>query len=398
MSVGLLRRAVELLPPQAPERLDDRAVLADVLVWVDEHDEAARVLDAAAAAAHPDDAPAQARLVVARHHLSLWGPGEHDPEVMVDDVQRAITVLEQAGDHEALAYAYLVAYHASYRRAAVTRSPQLDSEEHFRLAAEHARAAGARHLEGMAAVWLCVLLRRGWQPVEDAKRRMHAVLEDPPTRNAYAAALGGLGLLRAMEGAFDEGRALVAEGNGIIRELGLGHAATADLINLADVEIIAGDLGAAECFLRAAVVELDTMGDAFSAVNAAWRLALVLVAARRDDEAAAYLERRSDVDAGEWVEAWRLVLRATLAARRGESSDARHLLDRADRVMAELNAGGMEVDVLRQAAEASATAGQLEDARARLERAADLAGRLGYVVGERAAREQLAALGERTDG
>ena len=74
-------------------------------------------------------------------------------------------------------------------RRATTRvsSPPLTRPERRRstpkrssgLAAKHARAAGSRFLEGVATSWLCVLLRRGWQPVEEARRRIQPFLEDP---------------------------------------------------------------------------------------------------------------------------------------------------------------------------------------------------------------------------
>jgi hypothetical protein len=50
------------------------------------------------------------------------------------------------------------------------------------------------------------------------------------------------------------------------------------------------------------------------------------------------------------------------------------------------------VDVLLQAAEASELIGRHDDASRRLRRAMELAERLGYVVGRRAAAERLAAI------
>ena len=397
-SAGLLRRAVALLPSDAPERLALAPVLADALAWSDEREAAARVLDDAVAAARPDDERMRARLVVARYNLELWGPAEGDPEEMLEHVRKAIAVLEAAGDDEGLAYAHIVAYHASYRRSAGAGARQLDAEEEFGLAAKHARAAGSRFLEGMATSWLCVLLRRGWQPVEEATHRILAILEDPPNRMTRASALGGLGTLRAMEGAFDEGRALMAEGHALIEDLGLRQTAAADSIALADVEIIAGDLDAAERFLRGGLAELDAVGDRFSAVNAAWRLALVLVRSGRDHEAERFLKRVAEADYGDWVEVWRLLLGATLAARRGQSTKAEQLLRESESLMQGLYESGMQADALLQAAEASELLGRTADAVDRLRRAAEIARRLGYVVAERTARERLCRPGAHADG
>ena len=392
-TAGLLRRAAALLPADAPERLELAPALADALGWNDERDAAARVLDEAAAAAPPGDERTHARLEVARLNLAFWGPANVDPESMFEDLQKAIVVLEAAGDDEALAYAHMVAHHVSYRRSARTGAPPLDAELQLGLAAKHARAAGSRFLEGVATSWLCVLLRRGWQPVEEARRRIHVILEDSPDRYTRASALGGLGTLCAMEGDFDEGRALMAEGHALIEELGLRQTAAADSIALADVEIMAGDLDRAERFLRAGLGELDAVGDRFSAANAAWRLGLVLTRRGRDSEAERYLERAGELEAGDWVEVWRLLLGATLDARRGRSEHAEALLHESESLMRRLFESGMHADALLQAAEASELIGRTADAVDRLHRAVEIAQRLGYVVAERAARDRLVALG-----
>jgi hypothetical protein len=118
----------------------------------------------------------------------------------------------------------------------------------------------------------------------------------------------------------------------------------------------------------------------------------VLVRQGRDDEAEPFLERAGSAYGGDFVQVWRLVLGATIAARRGESERAATLLEDGDRALDGLAESGVLVDVLVQAAEASELIGRKEDASARLRRAAELAERLGYVVGRRAAAERLAAI------
>ena len=156
---------------------------------------------------------------------------------------------------------------------------------------------------------------------------------------------------------------------------------------------MAGDLDSAERFLRGGLAELEVVGDRFSAANAAWRLALVLTRRGQDDEAERFLQRAADPETGDWVAVWRLVLGATLAARNGRSADAEELLRESESLMQRLFEIGMHADALLQAAEASELIGRTADAVDRLRRAAEIAGRLGYVVAERTARERLAALG-----
>ena len=168
------------------------------------------MLDEAERHVGPSDERARARLLLARLGMRQWGPDPGEQVQALAEVRQAMSTLEEAGDHEGLAYAHLVAYHASERLSTVR------AERELALAVEHARAAGARGIEGVATSWLCVHVRHGPLPVDEAKERMLRILDDPPSRYARASALGGLVDLRAMEGAFDEARALVAENHSII--------------------------------------------------------------------------------------------------------------------------------------------------------------------------------------
>ena len=390
-AAALLARAVELLPPTAPDRVDLAFRLADALCWIDEREAALRVLDEAEPSRDPADARAHARLLVARHGARLWGLEPEDPARVLTDVRRALATLEEAGDHEGAAFAHIVICQLTDRVPTA-----LDPERELTLAVEHAHAAGDRALEGFATSWLCVHLRRGQLPVDEARQRILRILEDPPTELARASALGGLADLHAMEGAFDEARALVAENHAIIDELGLPQTAAADLIAVADVEIAAGDLGAAERVLREAIDRLGALGDRFSAANAAWRLALVLVQQGRDEEARPLVAQAGAPDARGFVRLWHLLLDATLAARHGRRGRAATLLEQGDRelerIMESIPERGMHVDWHRQAAEVSELLGRHDEAAARLRRAAALAERLGYVVGAQAATERLAEI------
>ena len=86
-----------------------------------------------------------------------------------------------------------------------------------------------------------------------------------------AAKLEGFGL----ETEFDEARKRVLDSHRILAELGLVQAHAAHAIALAEVEIIAGDLAAAERHLRWGHEQLSPLGDRHSISNIAWRLALV---------------------------------------------------------------------------------------------------------------------------
>ena len=385
-AAALLQRAFGVVPPDAPERLDIAIRLADALSWNGWTEEGLRVLDEADRLAETADARERARAVVVRRALRLWGAEPENAAEALADARGAIASLEEVGDHESLAYAYVLAY-----QAAVRLSSAEYQERDLTRAIAHARAAGVRALEGLATGWLCVELRHGPLPVDQAKRRILEVLDDPATQLARAGALGGLADLRGMEGAFDEARALVAENHAIIEDLGMPQTEAADLIAVADVELQAGDLDAAERVLREAVDRLASLEAHYEQAHAAWRLARVLVRQGRDAEARPFVSLASVVRGGEFVGLWTTVLEATIAARQG-GSDAEALLERADQGLERFTETGMLVDVILQTAEVSALLGRPDDAAARLRRAAALAERLGYVVALREATARLAEI------
>jgi len=392
-AAALLRRARELLPPDSQERVALAPYVADALSWLDQREEAVLILDEAERHVRQGDMVTLARISVIRHGVHLWGLEPEDPELVYRDALRAAETLSAAGDHEGAVWAHMLAHHASYRRRIWTEKTRIVNYEHLRHAAAHARAFGSRALGGVATSWLCVMIRRGNWPAEDVEAIVAEVLADPPTQAARAAALGALGTLRAMQGSFDEGRALVAENHEILLDLGLGQSAAADQIAVADVETLAGEDDAAERILREALDELEALGDLYSGANAAWRLAFVLLHGDRYDEAAEALDRLADYEAGEFVHTWRCVLGATVAARRGDAAAAEDLIMEADRVLANWAEGGWYADVLVQAAHVKALVGDVDDAADRLRRAVHIARLVGYLVTERQAEAKLAALG-----
>ena len=394
-AVALLRRARELLPADAPERVGLAPYFASALNAIDERDAALRTLDDAEDHVPPGDRLMSARISLVRHGIRLWGLDAGNPEEVFRDARDAIEILSEAGDDEWTAFAHVLAYHASYRRPASAAEKQLAATVELGLAAEHARAAGSRVFEGYAVGWLCVVLRRGSWPAEYVESVAAEVLADPPTQAARASALGLLGTLRAMQGAFDEGRALLAQSHALLEDLGLPQSVAADLIAVADVELIAGEDAAAERILRESLDRLDALGDRFSAVNAGWRLAFVLLRGGRVDEADAVLARVAGYEGGEYVHAWRCLLEGAIAALRGDPAAAHDLIAQVDRTLPELFEGGMHADVLVETARVCTRLGDVASAVERLRRAAAMARRVDYVVTERAAEAELAALGAR---
>ena len=392
-TAGLLRRAAALLPADAPERLELAPALADALSWNDERDAAARVLDEAAAAAPAGDERTHARLEVARLNLAFWGPAKVDPEGMFEDLRKAIAVLEAAGDDEALAYAHMVAHHMSYRRSARTGAPPLDAEEQLALAAKYARAAGSRFLEGVATSWLCVLLRRGWQPVEEARRRIHAILEDPPTATRGRRRSAGSGRCTRWREPSTRAAPSWRRVTRSSRTSGSGRLPLRIRSRLQTSRSWPATSTAPSASSAAASPSSKSsgIGSAPRTRRGVWRWS------SRD---AAKTTRRRGSSSGQPTPRPVIGSRSgassseqRLPHESGRSADAEELLRESESLMQRLFEIGMHADALLQAAEASELIGRTADAVDRLRRAAEIAGRLGYAVAERTARERLAALG-----
>jgi hypothetical protein len=125
-----------------------------------------------------------------------------------------------------------------------------------------------------------------------------------------------------MRGAFEEARDLVRQDLAILLELGERRSAAAHSIAIAEVEIMAGDLAAAEQILRRGYEDVSALGDRHSEANVAWRLALVLCGLGRDDEAEPFVRVAAEWAPGGWVEVWWRVVQAGIEARRGNADAA----------------------------------------------------------------------------
>ena len=379
---SLLGRANELLPHDAPERVEVLLKLGEALGWVGEPDAARGLLaEAHAVAAELGDVRLVARARVATLAL-MWGDAAVPPEQMLHDIEDATPVLESAGDHEALAMAEVARFHA------LDRGRLPGPEERLSVALDHARKAGASQIEHHIMGWICITLPRGTTPVDAAIARVAEIAEASSSAYVHASALGALGLLRASRGEFEEARALVEESRRTLEELGLRQAAAAHSIAVGEVEMMAGDDTTAERVFRNGFDSVTALGDEGSAANIAWRLGLLLARQGRDDEAERFARIAERAQApGFWVDVWWRVVLALVEAHRGAAARAGRLVAEAGGRMASAPASGMHADVLLESAEALRATGRESAAAALVTEAAGIAERLGYVVARRRAEE-----------
>jgi tetratricopeptide (TPR) repeat protein len=375
-SASILERATRLLPTDSADRIVVAIRLSSALSWAGAVEEQLRWIEEARAAAERlGDQRLLARVRLSAADNALFTSSALSAEALLTETDEIISVLEAARDHEGLAQAYVVRFHA------LTRANREGGPTALERGLEHARQADSRYLEGQIVNWYCVTLPRGSIATGAAVERCLELLENPPNRLVYAGAVGALGQLRAMQGAFDEGRALVEEDDEILRDLGLAQASAAHSIARGEVETIAGDFEAAERILRTGIAKLEDLGDFYSRTNAAWRLAIVLCELGRDDEADSWASIAAMAPpTGIYVDIWWRLVRAVVLARRGDAEAAEALLVEARDLAGLLDERAIHADIAIMAAEAYRLVGRQDESTRMLRGAVATATRLEYPV------------------
>jgi tetratricopeptide (TPR) repeat protein len=317
-----------------------------------------------------------ARVAIAVGSTMMWTDDAVPPEQMLRDIESALPVLERAEDYEGLALTELLRFHA------LDQAGLPDPEARLPVALAHARQANAADVEELVMAWICITLPHGSVPLREAVAQVQDIRRASPSAYVHASAIGALGLLRAAQGEFEEGRALVLQTRRALEELGEFQAATAHSIAVGEVELMAGDAAAAERIWREGYAGVTGIADRHSTANVAWRLGLALARQGKDDEAEHFaMIANAARPRGMWVDVWWRVVLALVAAHRGEAERAVSLIaEGRDRVSAGAVGSAMEVDALLVSAEALQAADRRDEAAVLVADAAEIAERLGYVV------------------
>jgi len=295
---------------------------------------------------------------------------------LLEDVKEALAAAEKLGDPLTLAQAWNLLGRVegtllgSLARAEDAWRQALVQAERGNLRAERAESIG----------WLMMSANFGPLPVEEGIarcRRFHdEAIDDAFIRGNACVELGAL---EAMRGDFALARELVNEGLETILGLGFSLRAAMSSQEAFYVEMLAGDLGAAERIGREAYATLERLGERGYFSTMAALLAHALTGRGELDEAERF--SRTSEDAAAADDAFSQVLwrtaRAKIRARRGEPAQA-EALGRDAVAIAEgtdlLNTRG---DTLADLAEVLALAGRPAEAVAVLEQAAEIFERKG---------------------
>jgi class 3 adenylate cyclase/tetratricopeptide (TPR) repeat protein len=324
-AVVLLRRALELLPEDHPGRLDAMLDLADALrqsnleLAKDTYD---RVVEIAARA---EDRRASMHAVLAKLEVIWFHNFRGDWEKSRAEVDRALRVFDELDDDLGRAKARRL---LAYMHAATGHST--DAREEAELAIRLVGRAQDDRLEAQIRRLYGVILFWGPTPLDEVIAKNEDAVQWAKQKGAYSLEAGSLSLLAraaAMRRDFAEARRLNELAGRLVPDLVELLTVAADSISEGLVELLAGDLPAAERALSRGFRALERRGANPSQANIAAMLARVLFLQRRYDEALKYTEACENLSAKGQLDTrikWRAV-RALVLARQGKHGEAEAL-------------------------------------------------------------------------
>jgi ATP/maltotriose-dependent transcriptional regulator MalT len=260
---------------------------------------------------------------------------------------------------------------------------------------EHAVRAGDQRMAGRSAPAVAYLMVHGPTSVAEAIVRCEELFAGlRGDRKNEAIVLAALAQLEAMQGRFDDARATYRRARAILVELEETLEASATSIESSRVELLAGDLEAAERELRRDDEALAALDEAYFRSTVAAILANVLVERGDLEEARRYselAERLADADDTWSQAAWRTA-RAGVLVRQGDLETAARLVDEAVALVRAGDDQALRAEILATGAPILAAAGRAGDARGWLDEARALYGAKGDSVSMAKVRERIEGL------
>jgi class 3 adenylate cyclase/tetratricopeptide (TPR) repeat protein len=363
-AAGYYRDALALWPSGAPEqRAGLLRLLGIALHEAGELDQAEAVLAEGAqvaAAAGAAALAARIRVRLTETRVALGGPDDR----ALAECQAATAVLEAEGDLEGLAEAWTL---TGMIRFWLGDSPA--GQQALERAIACARQGGHHRVQMDASHWLAATFHYLPIPADAAIARAEQLLQTADGEPwAEADILMPLSELYAYGGRLAEARDAIARVRSVYDSSGakIRRVTCADVAG--QVELIAGDLAAADQYLREAYEAYRAMGErGFSSTIAGW-LAEALYAQGRLGEARQMTEEAQAAAAPADIDAqarWRAV-RAKVLARAGQFSAAQALLDEAAMLVSPTCWAALQAQILIARAEVDRLAGAPERAEASL--------------------------------
>jgi DNA-binding SARP family transcriptional activator len=380
-AVNLISRAVALLPPDDPARVDLVPTVRAAQGFGGELGWAVELLDEAIAAG---DDRLRAHALVQRALLRLFTGPDVSAEELTGIAERAIAIFRELGDELGLARAWRLLAQANYlaRRAGL-------SAEAAERALMHSRRAADRFEERELAEWLGVTLVLGPMRAPEAARRCERLLDEAAGDPILEAnALATLAVLVALQGRIPEAQQLVSRCRDVMEASGEWvwlHSAYFAYFALA-----AGDPIAAERELRPGHERLRRGGEKSHFSSLAVLLAQAMCAQGRYKEAEELAAEASEAARPNDVHVqtiWRTVRAKALARRR--EPEAEELAREAIAFVEQSDFLPVHAEALTDLAEVLRLAGQREEASRSLEASVRFHDQKGNVLAAARARALL---------
>jgi class 3 adenylate cyclase/tetratricopeptide (TPR) repeat protein len=392
-AASLLGRAAAVMEDEDPNRLALVPDLSEALIEIGDFPAADDLLQHASEQALANgDERMQAVLYLAAMLLRYAIDAETQAEEVQRGVEAAISVLEPAEDHVSLARAWRLigSVHGNACRFGA-------AEVVLGKAVNHARAASDRRQETRTLPSYALSALYGPTPVPQAIARCEEILAQAQgDRRAEGLVLGALAHLNAMSGRIQPARKLYGRSRGIFEEVGAHVLAASSALDSGDVEMLAGDLSAAENEFRRGFDELIQMGEKNFLSTMGGLLAQCLYLQGRFDEAEDMCEISKNAAAPDDLESqvlWRSV-QAKGIARNGFFDEAKELASTAVELSKSTDSPVMKGAALMDCAEVLEMAGSSREAASLIREAISLYAAKGNVVSTELARAKLAALVE----
>ena len=373
---SLLRRAAALLTPDDPALPGLKVALGMAFVEAGMVEEADAVL--AEAAATTSDEGLVRLVAVERTTMQMR---LHPDRIVLDqvtaEVEASIPVFTRLSDDRGLTRSWRVLADVHWLRCHFA-DMAMASER----ALEHARRTKDGWEEGLALAMLSTALDCAPTPVGEAIERCQVLLAEAGKRRWESGMLGPLGHLEAMQGQFPVARELIGRGRAIAEEFRLTYPLPWLAWWSGKIELLAGDLVAAERELRLSYAMYEHMGEKDMLSTVAADLAGVLARKGHTSESLRLTEE-SRVLAGRedvWSHTlWRSV-QATVLAQQGRTAEAERLARTAVESAAQTDFLDLHAGVLLTLTEVLRSVGTDPPVRTLLEDAALLYQQKGNLV------------------
>ena len=323
-AVNLLERGVALLPRTSSARGYALLELAIAFMRSGSFAPAEGTLEEALDLARSGgDRQLELRTLIERAFFRIFTNVETPGEETTRIAEEAIPELGALGDDAGVARAWHLMSEPPVN--ACRWSERAAALEH---ALEHARRAGDTREVARAAGFLMQAIQLGPTPVDDAIGRAQLFLrESKDDRLLTASILSSLAVLLAMRGQFAEARTQWARARALWEELGMTYNRALGAIDGSAIELLAGDVEAAEQELRTGYRMFEEIGDMHLRPTIAAYLAAALAQGNRFADAEKIAEfARSHVWEDDIVTQvmWRVAL-AQVKAFAGETAEAEQL-------------------------------------------------------------------------